>query len=356
MILVTGGHGFIGKHLVDILSAGNEQVVVIDSLEDEVHDRTQYKGDFKENVGYIWSNLTKWAEIYGSSLSPEDTVVHLASKVSVASSLDYYDDYIDRNVKDTIALLNACLNAGVKKFVLASSVTVYGEPKKFCRNCLRQVDSMDRRLSLNLDPNNWDMRCSQCGSELHNIPIMAHDPMYPISLYGMTKLMQEQLTTSMLNSNIPWTILRFFNVYGPGQSPTNPYAGVIQNFVRKVRNGEQPLVYEDGNQLRDFVHVADVIKMLDIAIHNTRTNNMVYNVGSGVSLRIGELAQMVCDVFDPTIEPKITNALRAGDVRSCYADIRRTLEFMPLPQSPVIGILRYLEDLKKEYDNGNVQQ
>jgi dTDP-L-rhamnose 4-epimerase len=219
----------------------------------------------------------------------------------------------------------------VKKLVVASSMSIYGEGAYACPDCgviyprLRQIEALQRHQ--------WEMTCPVCGGVARAIPTSEEKPLYPTSIYAVTKRDHEEMFLTFGQAyGIPTVALRFFNVYGPRQSLSNPYTGVAAIFSSRLLNMKAPLVFEDGCQSRDFIHVNDIVQAILLALHDECVQNDVFNVGTGRSLSVMDVAQTLAQEIGIAVTPEIVGQYRAGDIRHCYADITkitRTLGFSP---------------------------
>lgn len=330
-ILVTGGAGFIGSHLVDALLARGCRVKVVDVLVPQVHGDCEARF-LSPEATFIRADLCdgdRWA----SALSDVDAVVHLAAEVGVGQSMYEIVRYVRGNALGTAVLLQMLLKHRdrVQRLVVASSMSVYGEGAYECPRCgvvyprLRTLGQLQRR--------EWEVRCEKCGEVVRAIPTSEEKPLYPTSIYAITKRDHEEMCLTFGRSYaIPTAALRFFNVYGPRQALSNPYTGVAAIFCSRLLNGKPPLVFEDGRQSRDFVHVTDIVQAIVLALECSGVDNDVFNVGTGRPLTVLDMAAALARWTGAEVEPRVVNQFRAGDIRHCYADIsriRRALGYEP---------------------------
>ncbi len=321
-ILVTGGMGFIGSHLVDAL-AETYEVVVLDNLENQVHTR---KPDYlNQKATYIFGDVRD-KEVLRGALEGIEVVLHQAAAVGVGQSIYQVEKYVEVNTMATAKLLDILVNEEheVKKLIVASSMSIYGEGAYECEDCgvvypeLRTEEQLKRR--------EWEMKCSKCGKIVKSIPTSEDKPLHPTSIYAITKRDQEEMCLSIGRAyGIPTVALRYFNVYGPRQSLNNPYTGVCAIFSSRIKNDNPPLIFEDGLQSRDFVSVHDIVEANILAMKSSNANYETFNVGTGKSTNILEIAQILVRRYnkDKEVEPEITNKYRAGDIRHCFADISK---------------------------------
>jgi dTDP-L-rhamnose 4-epimerase len=321
-ILVTGGAGFIGSHLVDALLAVGERVTVVDALVPQVH--AHHPGSrLGREVRFIEADLNDVAA-WSHALYDVDVVVHLAASVGVGQSMYEMTHYTRSNTLGTAALLEAIVarRDRLQKLVVASSMTIYGEGAYWCAQCgpfyprVRSVAPLERQQ--------WEVRCPRCAAEARPMPTAEDTPLYPTSIYAITKRDQEEMCLTVGRAyGIPTVALRFFNVYGPGQALSNPYTGVGAIFCTRLLNHKPPLIFEDGRQSRDFVHVSDVVQAIMLTIQHNNLDQEVFNVGTGRRWTIVEVAKMLAQVIGVDVEPEVLHQFRAGDIRHCYADITR---------------------------------
>jgi dTDP-L-rhamnose 4-epimerase len=332
-VLVTGGAGFIGSHLVDALVAEGDEVTVVDMLVPQVHGAGSTQPRFlPTGVRFIKADLCD-DKLWADALSGVDAVVHLAAEVGVGQSMYEIVRYVRANTLGTAALLQALLGHKdhIRKLVVASSMSVYGEGAYECPQCglmypkLRSLEQLQRR--------DWEMHCTRCGGVAHPVPTGEDKPLYPTSIYAITKRDHEEMCLTFGQAyGVPAVALRFFNVYGPRQALSNPYTGVAAIFSARLLNGKPALVFEDGMQARDFVHVSDIVQAIRLALDSPAADHDVFNVGTGRALTVLDVAHALARGIGVDIAPQMVNQFRAGDIRHCYADIskiRRTLGYEP---------------------------
>lgn len=319
-ILVTGGAGFIGSHVVDILLAQGHEVRVFDKLVDQVH----------EGRGPV--NLDPAAEFIRGEMADRnavkaaiegvDQIVHLAAEVGVGQSMYEVSRYVDANTGGTAVLLDILANDThtVKKIVVASSMSIYGEGQYTCTE--HGVVAPRLRTEAQLRERAWEPGCPTCGKPLQPVPTAEDKPLFPTSVYAISKMDQELLCLSVGAAyGIGVTAVRYFNAYGPRQALSNPYTGVAAIFSGRMLNGERPLVMEDGKQMRDFIHVKDVARATVLALTAPEADGEVVNIGVGDPISIAEVATVLAEALGrPDLEPIITGKYRAGDIRHCWAD------------------------------------
>jgi dTDP-L-rhamnose 4-epimerase len=323
-VLVTGGAGFIGSHLVDRLLAAGYAVRVLDSLHPQVHPTGEWPAYLDPGAERIRGDVRDRRTV-DQALDGVDVVLHEAARVGVGQSQYEIEDYLDVNVRGTGTLLQAVLGRRdrVRKLVVAASMSSYGEGRYRCAPCGRTLDGLQRDEA-RLRRGEWDPVCPGCGGPLTAAPTDESAPLACTSVYALSKRMQEELVLLFGRTyGIPAVALRYFNVYGPRQALTNPYTGVAAIFLSRLRAGQPPVIYEDGRQQRDFVSVHDVAAANLAAIAQPAADGLAVNVGSGQQVTVVEIAAMAARLLGREIAPEVTGRYRKGDVRHCYADVRR---------------------------------
>lgn len=325
-VLVTGGAGFIGSHLVSALINRGYSVRILDALVDQVHGSDSDKAQtqrWPNGVEFIWGDVRD-IDTWRSCLKGCDVVYHLAAEVGVGQSMYDIVRYMSANTMGTSNLLELLTSKEftIQKVIVASSMSIYGEgayripsgelvvPK------MRSLEQLEQRKWELIDPDN--------NIELIPIPTSEDKPLQPTSVYAISKRDQEELCLSVGKAyNIPTVALRFFNTYGPGQALSNPYTGVAAIFCSRLLNHKHPLVFEDGNQSRDFVHVSDIVQGLLLALEREEANYQVFNIGSGQSCTVNDIAKSLAEALEVDITPHILNQYRQGDIRHCFSDISK---------------------------------
>ena len=328
-VLVTGGAGFIGCHVVRLLLEQGHEVRVLDSMIDQVHRNAAVRNPVLDDVELIRADIRDLDRV-SEALDGVDSVIHLAAEVGVGQSMYAIDRYVDVNDGGTAVLFQALIDRPVRRVVVASSMSVYGEGlyRSAAGERMEDVQRPPGKAAGGWDPLGPD------GTPL--VPIATPEWKRPnlASVYALTKFVQERLTLTVAPAyGMEGVALRLFNVYGPGQALSNPYTGVLAIFASRLQNGERPLVFEDGEQRRDFVHVDDVARAFLLALFHPAAANQVLNIGSGRDVSILEVGAALADAMGvPDLTPEVMGKARVGDIRHCFADItlaRDVLGFAP---------------------------
>jgi dTDP-L-rhamnose 4-epimerase len=329
-VLITGGAGFIGSHLARHLLELGYRVRALDCLHRQVHPEGCRPRYLDEEVELVEGDVRD-RHMVERALRGCDLVAHLAARVGVGQSMYEIADYSSVNTVGTGVLLEAMMDASVRRLVVASSMSVYGEG--LARTAEGEVAEALERDRTQLELGEWEPRDPE-GRVLTPEPTPESKPPSLSSIYALNKFDQERMCLLFGSSyGIPTTALRFFNVYGPDQALSNPYTGVLAIFGGRLLNGRAPLIFEDGEQRRDFVSVHDVARACGLALASGPAAGSVVNVGSGESVTVREIAERLARVTGQReIEPRVTGKYRVGDIRHCFADIsraRRVLGYEP---------------------------
>lgn len=329
-ILITGGAGFIGSHLADSLVADGHHVRVLDNLCSQVHGELQTLPDYLSDGVEFFLGDIRDADAVDEALEDIDIIFHFAARVGVGQSMYEIREYTDVNNTGTAVLLERMLRRKPKpeKLIVASSMSIYGEgsyrPENNGSPVFRELDQLREGI--------WELTHNR--TVLSPIPTPeTKQPMLP-SVYALSKYDQERLCVMIGQAHqLPTVALRFFNVYGPRQSLSNPYTGVLAIFASRYLNGHPPIIYEDGCQQRDFVSVHDVVQACRLVMNHPQAANEVFNVGSGESHTVKAVAELISrELGTLCIVPHISGKYRMGDIRHCFADItkaRRLLGYEP---------------------------
>jgi len=324
--LITGGAGFIGSHLADLLVSHGHRVRVLDNLVSQVHGPNRRPPSYLSGSVDLYVGDVRDPKAVASALQGIDCVIHLAALVGVGQSMYQVADYVDVNVRGTAVLLEALAKRPVKRLVVASSMSVYGEGA--CVDAKGQPRSAASRPLEQLRRGEWELTE---GSGARLVPVATQENKSPelASVYALSKFDQERLCLVLGQAySIPTVALRFFNVYGPRQALSNPYTGVLAIFSSRLLNNQAPLLFEDGEQRRDFVSVHDVVSACLLALERPEAVGQVLNVGSGEARTVLSVAHDIAKVLGRHIEPEVTGKYRVGDIRHCFADITRARQVL----------------------------
>jgi dTDP-L-rhamnose 4-epimerase len=328
LVLITGGAGFIGSHLVDELLDSGYRVRVLDALLPQVHP-SGVPAYLAPNADLQHGDVRD-PDTLRKALAGVDVVVHFAAAVGVGQSMYEITHYCSVNVMGTATLLEALVKEKrrPKRLLVASSMSIYGEGLYSCASCGPQ--SPGPRATAQLETHEWTMRCPRCSGAMEPRPTPETKPLIPTSVYAVNKRDQEEMVLTVGRSiGIPAIALRFFNVYGTRQSLSNPYTGVAAIFASALLNGRAPLVFEDGLQARDFVHVRDVARACRFAIEED-VADLALNVGTGRPTSLIELLALLQREIPSgrDVVPQVVGRFREGDIRSCYADVTLAREML----------------------------
>ena len=324
-VLITGGSGFIGSALALKLVDNNYIVTVLDNLSPQIHGSNPEESELyikiKDKVNFIKGdvrNLEDWKK----AINDNHIIIHLAAETGTGQSMYEIERYVDVNINGTALFLDYIANnkTNVKKVIVASSRSIYGEGK--------YVDSKNE-IHYPVSRNEAQMQQRQFEPE-HNeeaLRAVATDEsskIHPISIYGITKQVQEQLVLNVCKSiGIAGVALRFQYVYGPGQSLTNPYTGILSVFSNLILNKKNINIFEDGLESRDFVYIDDVVNSIELALTNENANNKSFNVGTGVATTVLEVASILQQCYSIEVPTIISGNYRLGDIRHNFADVSK---------------------------------
>jgi len=325
-ILISGGAGFIGSNLTKKLVSKGYNITILDNLSKQIHGKDQKSelyNSIKEISTFILGDVCN-EEDWKKSLKGQDAVIHLAAETGTGQSMYEISRYNDVNILGTSHLLDFLANNknSVKKLIIASSRSIYGEGKYKCEN--HGVVYPNERVASNMMKGKFDLFCDACGSELNLMPTDENSKIHPSSIYGITKQQQEQMILLMGKSlGIPAVALRYQNVYGPGQSLSNPYTGILSIFSTRMLNGNDIDIYEDGEESRDFVFIDDVVEATILALEKEEANHQIFNVGSGETTSVSQVANSLKKLYDSNVNISIGGSFRLGDIRHNYADLNK---------------------------------
>jgi dTDP-L-rhamnose 4-epimerase len=328
-VLITGGAGFIGSHLADLLLGEGHAVRALDSLDPQVH-REGERPDYLDSEVELVNADVRDRDAVRRALDGVDTVVHFAAAVGVGQSMYEIERYTSINAIGAAVLLEEVVERrdAVRKLLVASSMSIYGEGQ------YRHPRTGETGLAPGLRPEGqlaarrWEVLAND-GAELEPEPTAETKPLRPTSIYAINKRDHEEMTLAVGAAyGIPAVALRFFNVYGARQALSNPYTGVAAIFASRLLNDRAPLVFEDGRQTRDFIDVRDIVRCCSLALTSDKADGLAVNVGTGRPTSVLDVARVIAEGLGKQIEPEIVNQYRAGDIRHCYADPRLAEEVL----------------------------
>jgi dTDP-L-rhamnose 4-epimerase len=321
-ILVTGGAGFIGSHIVDALIDQGHKVVVLDALVSQVHE-----GDTPRHLNpqaeFLYGDVCDGG-LLDRALEGVEAVYHEAAEVGVGQSMYEIQKYVRANDFGTAVLLEALSKrrAQIRKLIVASSMSIYGEGAYECPRCGGINPNL--RAASQLLQRQWEFSCPTCGTTLRPLPTGEDKTLFPTSVYAITKQDQEQFCLVVGRAyRIPTVALRYFNVYGTRQALSNPYTGICAIFSSRLLQDQAPMIFEDGEQTRDFVHVSDIVQANLLALEKDTADYRAINVGTGRATSVSQVARLLTDGLDKKFTPDFVGKYREGDIRHCFADISR---------------------------------
>lgn len=349
-VLITGGAGFIGSSLAAELSRRGHEITVLDNLLPKIHGSDPESSPLlavaRQHARVVIGDVTTRSDLEGA-LEGQDVVVHLAAETGTGESMYQIEHYSRVNVGGTATLLDILANdprRTAKKVVVASSRSIYGEGSYEAPGVGRVFPS--RRDERDMLAGRFEVTSPGVDEPLRLIPTAEDSKLHPSSVYGITKQMQEALVMTVAPTvGMQGVALRYQNVYGPGQSLTNPYTGILSIFSTLIRQGRPINVFEDGLESRDFVYIDDVVSATASAIEDDQANGRVFNVGSGVPTTVIEVVTQLMAAFGIEVPVEVTGNFRLGDIRHNVADIseiRRALGFVP-QTTFAEGVARFAE-------------
>ena len=336
-VLITGGAGFIGSHIALKLIDKGYDVTVFDNLLEQIHGSDPNKTSplycsIKDKVQFVKGDVCD-KELLTRALGDADYVIHLAAETGTGQSMYEIKRYIDVNIGGTALLLDILVNTKnrVKRVVVAESRAIYGEGKYYCPKC-GDVYPTERRDE-DLAKGDFECHCPKCGGNVNLVATTEDSAIHPSSVYGIGKQVQGQLVHLICkNTGIESVSFRYQNVYGPGQSLTNPYTGILSIFSNRIKSHKGINIFEDGKETRDFVYIDDVVDATIAGMEEPKANGHVFNVGTGVATDVLTVAQTLCKYYGIQVPLTVSGNYRLGDIRHNYADIslaQKILGFQP---------------------------
>lgn len=336
-VLVTGGAGFIGSNITLKLLDKGYQVTVLDSLSKQIHglepsSTSPLYRKIKDKVKFIKGDVC-CRDDWEKALDNIDYVIHLAAETGTGQSMYEIKKYVDTNIGGTALLLDILTNTHhhVKRVVVAESRAIYGEGKYRCPLC-GDVYPLERKDE-NMAKGDFECKCPKCGRNVNLVATTEDSAIHPSSVYGIAKQVQGQLVHLVCKAiGVESVSFRYQNVYGPGQSLSNPYTGILSIFSTQIKNHHGLNIFEDGKETRDFVYIDDVADATILGMEVPEANGHVFNIGTGTAIDVLTVAQTLCDKYKIHVPIKISGNYRLGDIRHNFADIslaRKILGFKP---------------------------
>lgn len=327
-ILITGGAGFIGSNIALKLISKGLNVTVLDNLSPQIHgDNPETTSPLYKNilgkVNFINGTVTS-KEDWASAIKGQDAIIHLAAETGTGQSMYEIQKYIEVNIGGTGIMLDLLANTShqVKKVVVAASRAIYGEGTYRCSE--HGIVFPTERLDQDMAKGDFECKCPICHKTAEILPTTEESKIHPTSVYGITKQNQEQLVLTVCKSlGIAAVGYRYQNVYGPGQSLSNPYTGILSIFSTRIKNGNSINIFEDGKETRDFVYIDDVADATILGLEKDEANGQVYNVGTGVATDVITVANTLSKFYNRETPIQISGNYRLGDIRHNFADISK---------------------------------
>ena len=354
-ILITGGAGFIGSHLADDLIHRGHRVRALDNLAPQVHGGVERPSYLHSEVELLRGDVRD-ADAVRRALDGVDAVFHFASAVGVGQSMYEVEHYTSTNNVGTAVLLEGLIKHPVQRLVVASSMSLYGEG--LYRTAAGTIVPGEERPIEQLRRAEWELTDAD-GAPLTPLPTPENKQPSLSSVYALSKFDQERMCLMIGRAyNLPTVALRFFNVFGTRQALSNPYTGVLAIFASRLLNDNAPLIFEDGNQRRDFVSVYDIVQACRLALEVPGAAGQAFNIGSGRSITVREVATLVRNILGKKVEPEICGKYRVGDIRHCFADISRAREVLGYQPSVTLedGLIELAEWLQDQAADDRVAE
>ena len=343
-ILITGGAGFIGSHLVErLFSNKSYDITVLDNLHPQIHGEEANSYTYNKIIGkcHFIKGDVQDERLFKELISNTNVLIHLAAETGTGQSMYETSRYVKANCLSASYIIDQ-LNTGnhqICKVIVASSRSIYGEGKYRCSS--KGLMYPDSRNSEDMERGQFECLSPYSDEPMEVMPTSEDSRIHPISAYGLTKFFQENLLElTCVALGLPFVALRFQNVYGVGQSLSNPYTGIISIFSNRFRKGKGVNIFEDGQQSRDFIYISDVIDSIESSINIEKKDPLILNVGSGQMTTVLEVANILKAVINPNVEIKITGEFRKGDIRHNYADLTQIRELFSF--EPKVGIVEGL--------------
>lgn len=331
-VLITGGAGFIGSNLALKLIENGYHVTVLDNLSPQIHgdnpDTSPLYQSIKGNVKFIRGSVTN-REDWLAALQNQDAVVHLAAETGTGQSMYEIEKYTAVNISGTALLLDILTNTGnsVKKVVVASSRAIYGEGRYECLQ--HGFVYPEPRAGADMQNGDFNCKCPICRAAVKLVATTEDSKIHPTSVYGITKQVQEQLVMTVCPTiGIASVALRYQNVFGAGQSLSNPYTGILSIFSTRIKNGNDINIFEDGKETRDFIYIDDVVDATILALEKDDASGQVFNVGTGNAVDVKTVSDTLIQQYQSNVKTYISGNYRLGDIRHNFADIAKIRKYL----------------------------
>ncbi len=355
-ILITGGAGFIGSNLALYLIQKGCEITVLDNLSPQIHGdepelTSPLYNSIKDKVHFIKGTVTSKAD-WEKAIADNEVIVHYAAETGTGQSMYQVHHYTEVNIGGTALMLDVLANnkTSVKKVIVASSRAIYGEGKYFSKEL--GIVYPSHRLAKDMDAGHFEVTYPGAEKELQLLPTDENSKIHPSSVYGISKQNQEQMVMVVCPTiNIAPVAFRYQNVYGPGQSLTNPYTGILSIFSTLIKNNKPINIFEDGKESRDFVFIDDVVAATALSIEKEEANGEVFNVGTGVATTVLEVAQQLIHNYGIDVPVKISGNYRLGDIRHNFADMKKIKTLLGFETS-----VNFTDGLKRFTDWVNQQE
>ncbi|RPA70368.1 NAD-dependent epimerase/dehydratase family protein [Cyclobacteriaceae bacterium YHN15] len=359
-ILITGGAGFIGSNLGLKLINQGYKVTILDNLSPQIHgdnpekESATFQAIMKGGATFIKGSVTEKND-WIKALAGQDAVVHLAAETGTGQSMYEIQKYVDVNISGTSLLLDLLTNSehSIRKIVVASSRSIYGEGKYSCPT--HGFVYPEARNDEDMSSGDFECKCPICNSELELVPTDEDSKIHPSSVYGITKQVQEQMVLTVGKSlDIPSVAFRYQNVYGPGQSLSNPYTGILSIFSTLIKNNKNINIFEDGKESRDFVYIDDVVDATILGLTKKEADFEVFNVGADKPIDVLTVANELKKNYKSGIDIHISGNYRIGDIRHNYADLTKINKLLGF--SPRFSFLKGISNFCAWVENQEVKE
>ncbi|MBK7560877.1 MAG: NAD-dependent epimerase/dehydratase family protein [Chitinophagaceae bacterium] len=354
-ILITGGAGFIGSNLSLFLLQHGYEVSVLDNLSQQIHganpiETSPLYSSIKGKINFIKGDVTSRKD-WENAIADNEIIVHLAAETGTGQSMYLVSHYVNVNIGGTGIMLDILTNkkTKVRRVVVASSRAIYGEGKYLSEEWGAVYP--EHRTAQHMDVGNFEVTYPGVTKHLQVVATDEESKIHPSSVYGITKYNQEQMVMMVCAAiGIEAVAFRYQNVYGPGQSLSNPYTGILSIFSTLIKNDRPINIFEDGKESRDFIFISDVVKATFYGIEKTQAAGQIFNVGTGVGISVLEVASLLLQCYHSSVPLQITGNYRLGDIRHNFADITRIRQLLSF--EPEIS---FKEGLKQFTDWVNTQ-